>query len=597
MQDEPTGPTPTPGAPVNPSRPELSYAEFIARRRRRLAGKILLIVGAIALVVFLGGKPVYRAIKAWQARRLAREANALMVEEKWTEASRRVQDAYLLRPNEPEAVRASARLLTRVSRPGEAVPFWEELAKLTSLTREDRRDYFSCALAVGQLNVAEAQLAALAALPGGADSPTEWLLTAELAALRAETTKALEFARRVMGAGDRATPRERFIASLLASNLPDPAGRRDGAAQMTRLSEGDSPEALEALVWHARRRIAGNVDPEAPAAAELVARLNRHPIARTIHQLLALELEMRMDPGAHDEIINRAITRFGGATDRDTRARLVAWLNEQREPARALEIVSLDRSLESAEMFISRLDALGALGRWAEVKSAIDSKRFPLEPMLEEIYLARALGKLGDAQSSENHWRLARQAAAGNVERLGMIARFAEGTGSPTAAEAAYRDAVTAAPQLRPAHEALLRFLNDTGDTAKTHAQIRAMLAIWREDRGLQNDDAYFCALRNESIAEAAATAERLYREQPASLPHRMALALARLRLGQNTAALEVFRGISIPEGVAQPNTRVVLAAVLRANGFNLEARAEADRVPRARLKKEERELLDAAIK
>ena len=140
MQDEPTGPTP--GAPVHPSRPELSYAEFIARGRRRLAGKILLIVGAIALVVFLGGKPVYRAIKAWQARRLAREANALMVEEKWTEASRRVQDAYLLRPNEPEAVRASARLLTRVSRPGEAVPFWEELAKLTSLTREDRRLLF-----------------------------------------------------------------------------------------------------------------------------------------------------------------------------------------------------------------------------------------------------------------------------------------------------------------------------------------------------------------------------------------------------------------------------------------------------------------------
>ena len=92
-------------------------------------------------------------------------------------------------------------------------------------------------------------------------------------------------------------------------------------------------------------------------------------------------------------------------------------------------------------------------------------------------------------------------------------------------------------------------------------------------------------------------TAERLYREQPASLPHRTALALARLRLGQNASALELFQNIVIPDGVAQPSSRVVLAAVLRANGFDLEARAEADRVPRARLKKEERALLNDAIK
>ena len=142
-----------------------------------------------------------------------------------------------------------------------------------------------------------------------------------------------------------------------------------------------------------------------------------------------------------------------------------------------------------------------------------------------------------------------------------------------------------------------MRFLNDSGDTAKTHEQIRAMLKMWPDDRGLQNDDAYFSALRNESVEQAATTAERLYREQPTSLPHRTTLALARLRLGQNTGALELFRGITIPEGVAQPNTRVVLAAAYRANGFDVEARAEADKIPRGRLKKEERQLLETAIK
>lgn len=597
MQDEPPGPPVSPGAPVVQPRRDLTYEEFMARRWRRWTRRYVPVAFALALLIYFGGKPSYRAVRGWQAKRIAREANALIAQEKWSEASRRVQDAYLLRPNEPEAVRASARLLTRVARPIEAATFWEELAKLAPLTREDRREYAACALAIGKLDVAAAQLAALAALPGGADAPTDWLLAAELAAARAETTKALDFSRRVIAAGDRAMPRERFIASLLASNLPDPDGRREAVAELTRLAQGDTPMALDAVVWHARHRLAGNVDAEAPSVSELVARLNRHPSSRPIHQLLALELEMRVDPSLHDEIIGRAITLFGAAKDRDTFVRLVAWLNEQREPARVLELVSFDRSLDSAELFVSRLDALGTLGRWAEVKSAIDRKRFPLEPILEEIYLARALAQLGDAQASENRWRRARQAAAGNADRLTMIARFAERMGAPAPAEAAYRETVATAPDLRPAQEALLKFLNDSGDTAKTHAQIRAMQKIWPEDRGLQNDEAYFAALQNQSVAEAAATAERLFREQPTSLPHRTALALARLRLGQNTAALEVFRSIVIPEGVAQPSTRVVLAAVLRANGFDVEARAEADRVPRARLKKEERQLLDTAIK
>ncbi len=567
------------------------------RRKRRILRIYLPVLLTLALLLYFGGKPAYRGVRAWQARRLAREASALVAQEKWGEASRRAQDAYLLRPNEPEAIRVTARLLTRVGQAAEAIKFWEELAKVAPLTSDDRRDYAACALAVGQGQIVEAQLAALAAAADEADVPANWLLAAELAATRADTTAALANARKVMAAGDRATARERLIASLLAASMPDATGRREATAQMTALATGESNVALEAIVWLARRRLGGEVDPEGLSTAQLIQRLNQHPSARAIHHLLAFELEMRANPSAHDEIIQRAVAQYGQTSDREAFARLMAWLNEQREPARVLELLSFDRSLESAELFVSRLDALGSLGRWSEVKSAIDGKRFPLEPIWEEIYLARSLAMMGDMSASENRWRRARQAAAGNVERLSLVARFAEQTGAPAAAEAAYREAATLAPELRPAQEALLKFLNDSGDTAKTHDQLRAMLKVWPDDRGLQNDDAYFSALRNEGVAEAAATAERLYREQPASLPHRTALALARLRLGQNTAALELFRGIIIPEGVAQPSTLVVFAAALRANGFDIEARAEADKAPRARLKKEERALLIEAIK
>jgi len=596
MQDQPPGPAKTPAAPAVLPRTDLTYEEFMERRKRRLLRVYLPVLLTLGLLIYFGGKPAYRATRAWQARRAAREASALIAQEKWSEASRRAQDAYLLRPNEPEAVRVTARLLTRIGQPAEAVKFWDELAKLAPLRTDDRRDYASCALAVGQTETAEAQLAALAATPGEANAPANWLLNAELAATRFDSATALEQARKVMTAGDRATPRERFIASLLSAAVPDPAGRRDATVQMTRLADGDSAVALDALVWLARQRLAGQVDAEGFSNADLIQRLNRHPAARPLHHLLAFELEMNAHPEAHDEIVQRAVSQYGQTTDREAFARLVAWLNEQREPARVLELLSPDQALTSAELFASRLDALGALGHWNEVKSAIDSKRFPLDPIIEEIYVARALAMMGEVAASENRWKRAREAAAGNVERLNMIARFAERAGAPAAAEAAYRELVNLAPDLRPAQEALLNFLNGTGDTAKTHAQIRAMLRVWPADRGLQNDDAYFLALRNQSVAEAAATAERLYHEQPASLPHRTALALARLRLGQNVEALELYRGIIIPPGVAQPSTQVVYAAALRANGFDVEARAEADRIPRARLKKEERVLLQEAI-
>src|SRR6516164_1749968 len=151
MQDLPPGPAKIPAAPAVLPRTDLTYEEFMERRKRRILRIYLPILLTLALLIYFGGKPAFRATRAWQARRAARGASALIAQEKWSEASRRAHDAYLLRPNEPEAIRINALLLTRIGQPAEAVKFWDELAKLTPLTNEDRRDYASCALAVGQL--------------------------------------------------------------------------------------------------------------------------------------------------------------------------------------------------------------------------------------------------------------------------------------------------------------------------------------------------------------------------------------------------------------------------------------------------------------
>jgi len=208
MQDQTSGPAKRPAAPVVLPRTDLTYEEFMTRRKRRLLRYYLPILVALALLIYFGGKPAYRATRGWQARRAAHDASAFIAQEKWSEAARRARDAYLLRPNEPAAIRVTAQLLTRIGQAGDAWKFWNELAKLGPLTSQDRRDYASCALAVGQIQTVEAQLAALSATPGEADSPSNWLLNAEFAAARADSSTALTQARKVMAAGNRATPRE-----------------------------------------------------------------------------------------------------------------------------------------------------------------------------------------------------------------------------------------------------------------------------------------------------------------------------------------------------------------------------------------------------
>src|SRR5262249_20254144 len=152
--------------------------------------------------------------------------------------------------------------------------------------------------------------------------------------------KALVEARRIMSAGDRATNREKLLASLIVANLPDAGARREATAQLTALANGESTVALDALVLLAQRRLGGEVDAEGFSYADLIQRLNQHHLAKPVHRLLALELQMRANPASHDEIIQHAIAEYGNASDREAFARLMAWLNEQREPTKVLELLS-----------------------------------------------------------------------------------------------------------------------------------------------------------------------------------------------------------------------------------------------------------------
>jgi hypothetical protein len=105
-------------------------------------------------------------------------------------------------------------------------------------------------------------------------------------------------------------------------------------------------------------------------------------------------------------------------------------------------------------------------------------------------------------------------------------------------------------------------------------------------------DLAYLRLLAMEDVALAAASAEKLYLAQPNALTRLSTAALARLRTGNATGAMELYRDKEIDWNGAAAPWRAVRYAVLRANHMDREAALIRDSIDPNQLRPQERELI-----
>ena len=343
---------------------------------------------------------------------------------------------------------------------------------------------------------------------------------------------------------------------------------------------------------------------------EAARRLEEHPLAKTPHRLLAADLRMRAEPGRADAEVDAAVARFGGpAVEAETLATLGVWLSAKGMFERVLVVIPTERALGSRDLFLGHVDALAGLGRWREIKRLLEAGPFPAPtPRCVTCIWRVVAGSSGEpATAIRNDWASALAAAGREVGKLLNVADYAEKNGALDTARDAYTAARTAAPRLRAAYLGEMRTAGAGGEdggngTARIHATLAAMLAQWPEDAAVRNDEAYLRLLVNGPAADprgAERTAEELIAREPASLPHRVLLALARLRQDRPAAALEAFGGVRLPDGgVAPPSALAIHAAALAANGYPEPARQEARTALDSRqLRPEERVLLETALK
>jgi len=601
------------------------------KRRRILALAVILVLAAVALS--FGGRPAFNALKAWQARRHAERAFAFIAQEKWTEARGEAAAAYQLRQTEPQALRAVARFLSRTRQP-DALEFWKQLQDREPLTHEDLRDEAAIALASGDMPRADdavQKLISSKAEPARQPAAIDWLLAAQLSIQKGVPDDARPSLEKVLD-DPTATEREQYQAimfQLATSQNQDQVS--EAWSRLEKLSCGPSAVALDALVVLARRALSAN---PSTLNSQLSTLIVSHPLAKAPQKLLALDLLEHVDVRAgladaqREQLIARAIAEFNDV-DADSLTALAAWLNSKGEYEKTLETVPLAKALQGRDLFLQHLDALSALGRWSEIKELLGSERFPLDPVVQAMYLARCNAQLGEKTSAENNWKRALEAAGGDPGKLLTLADYAEKNGNLVVAQSAFETAATESPKVRPAQQGRLRMAQASRDTKKIHDILAEMLRLWPNDSAVQNDEAYTRLLllgsnsrydearmtndqkslggtdsvpseeklstlnqQPSTLSEIEQIAEKLVQREPASMPHRTLLALARLRQNRGAEALDVYSNIQVRPNALTPSALAVHAAVLAANGRTDDARAEAEQIKREQLVPEEETLI-----
>ncbi|MFN2476525.1 MAG: hypothetical protein ABR526_09340, partial [Chthoniobacterales bacterium] len=409
---------------------------------------------------------------------------------------------------------------------------------------------------------------------------------------------------------------ELSAAALAGASAESETRMREAWSRVEKIGATPTAAGLEALTVLARQllsRPAGEAVGVSSTAAGLSRALEAHPLARAPQKLLALDLLEHEEPARRSELIERGINEFkdGDAAGLTT---LATWLNSKGDYQRQLDVIPLEKTLLTRDLFLQHVDALGALGRWADIKQLLESERFPLEAVVQRMYLARCNAQLGETAASENNWQRAFEAAGGEVGKLMTLADYAEKNGASAIAERAYTTAAAANPKLRAAQQGRLRAAQGSHETRKIHAVLADMLALWPNDTAVQNDEAYMRLLlsrdgvnatarnpdnqqprtdNSDAVASIERLASSLVEREPASLPHRTLLALARLKLGKADDALAVYTGINVPPNALTASALVVHSAVLAALGHVEDAATEKAQISSEQLLCEERALLE----
>jgi tetratricopeptide (TPR) repeat protein len=522
--------------------------------------------------------------RGWRSRRLSAAAEESLAKNEIKAAFEQAQSAFYLKPDEPSANRAVARILDARGKPADALQFWRKVVASTQGTREDKMALAEDLLKLGALAETESVVAALRA--ESPKTPSVLRLAARLAAAQGRLPESIALVNESLDLEPQNADGRLLAASLLAESQHE-AERNVAFESFWALSTDPTSAGLRAL-----ERLSQWKDLSPDRARELVQRLRERPAPDERLKLLAFDVLLRAQPDQREQFLDEAVANYRGK-DADLRRQAGAWLVTRGAPELALSLLPEEESFTRKDLILVHLDALAALGRWKDVRRLLEMRDVPLEEIYRQVFLARSATKDGDTEQANSHWRRARTEAGGDAKRLEYVAEYAARAGELSQAEDAYRALIRSMPVSRPAYDSLLRVVSARKETRAVRDLLAEMRKHFPHDAAIENDLAYFNLLLGENLEEARESTEKLRKAAPGNLAHRTALALALCRLNQPKEALQAYEGLDVPWPHVPPGQRAVRAAAMGMSGDDAGAKAEVSAIALDALWPEERKLVE----
>src|SRR5207237_9493943 len=177
--------------------------------------------------------------------------------------------------------------------------FWKGPRGIRPLTREDLREEARVALRVNDTVCADGSARELMETKeGDGPSPTDWLAAVDVQLRKHSFDQAQGLAEKVL-ASTKANRREQLQANVALDNIARNAGPTSSIdiakvkERIVALSKGDDDVSLDALTFLAARAAATPIESKPPIPIDqLIESIDRHPLAKATHQLLATDLEI-----------------------------------------------------------------------------------------------------------------------------------------------------------------------------------------------------------------------------------------------------------------------------------------------------------------
>lgn len=562
---------------------------------------VLLACALLAGVGYAGYRVLSPVIRTGHSNRLAAEANSLTEASKFSEAARKAQDALDMRMFNPEAWRAVARVHSRAGNGPLALAWWRKVMEVRPLPPEDRRDYAAAALAAGDMDLAASEIAALREKSG---TPADILLSARLAEARGDSIQSLHFLGRVL-TDPAASVRDRLgaaRAALHARRRDEPLLRVARTAVEELALFGGKSDSLPAMRLLAEFMAAGRGEPQITVSApaprvtrpKLVELIKTHPDVDIPELLSAWNLQLAEAKGleAREVIFSEVAARARTTQDLTALSLTADWLLSHGELGRAFALATAEVSARSAHLANIRLDALSRLGRWRDALELLESNTLPLEDWFKEMRAAQAYDMTGVAVATQQRWTKAIRLCGSDLGKLLQVARFAAGIGATRASVEASQAILKVSPGHRVAHELAIVAADRLGGTPAVLEHLRLVRGYWPDDTDLEVREIYLGLLCGEDPSPLVDRAATLLRLRPENPDRRAAYALALYRFGRFSEAMTAVTERAFLREAENSTLLIVRAAILRANGFGLEAEKLAGQIPKASLRAEEMALL-----